>query len=833
MKKVFTLLIMLLATLMSVNAERVVIFEGDNNVHLTVIPLPLHQDGVTLSIYGTVWPEGLHMYGGHESSLSVVDGKIVHVVFEHQGSTTFTFSSGSYSVQGENGYWTGNERFLSFVPSNDVVVHRIIVTVEDNKAASPTISPSSGTYYNPIEVSISCRTPGATIHYTTDGTAPDTLSPVYTAPFSVNHDMMVKAIAALDGEVSDIASAVYTIPNLPPFDRLEDLVPLDNDTQVRFTSPVYALAQHNKYLYVKDDSGGYALIWGNTGQTYNTGDVIPAGFVVTKSFYSGEMELMSPHVFQPASGNIPIEPETITPGQQGHDWFGHYVIIKNVHIVNEDGKYVAVDSLGNQIPIYFGTLGFPVPEDLSQPYDITGIIGSFGQQTIYRLLPTNVTPSGPEPMRIGLGNYWEHYDPVNPPEESITFDYDATVILQTGSYLYAKDETGYGLIYGNVGQTYKHGDVFPAGYGGKVTIYQDFPELTQPFHGFQPAKGRVDVVPEEVTIPQVNPDLWAHYVIFKQVYLDPIKGVIRDMYGNELPIYIRPGLPFTYPDDLSKPIDVRGLLTYYHGQPQLLVWEEQIPIPVVCLQDCYDLENSSKPFSIKLIVIYQSGAYLYVKDLCGEYILMYGNIGQQFVNGDTIEGVARFTTYQQHLQLSPEGDWVKVAPGPPVEPEDVGCTEEVSQDMCHWYVRFENVKIVTEEGNTYIEDECGRLLLFNRFQIQIPDPFEPSVTPPYDLNHDGEVTIADINYLIDIILSGAVEYDWTWTPQSDLTGERTYDVQGFLSVYKNELEFIPLTIEITGWSKVIVGDLNNDHEVNVADLNSLVNYILGEIRGLK
>ena len=182
MKKVLTLLILLLATLMSINAERVVIFEGDNNVHLTVIPLPLHQDGVTLSIYGTVWPEGLHMYGGQESSLSVVDGKIVQVVFEHQGSTTFTFSSGSYSVHGENGYWTGNERFLSFVPSNDVVVHRIIVTVEDNKAATPTISPSSGTYYNPIEVSISCRTTGATIHYTTDGTAPTRCPPCIPLP---------------------------------------------------------------------------------------------------------------------------------------------------------------------------------------------------------------------------------------------------------------------------------------------------------------------------------------------------------------------------------------------------------------------------------------------------------------------------------------------------------------------------------------------------------------------------------------------------------------------------------------------------------------------------
>lgn len=829
MKRIITVFTLSLLAVVAAWGERVVIFEGDNDIHLTVIPLTLHQDGVTLSLYGTVWPEGLHMYADHESSLSVVDGKIVQVVFEHQGSTTFTFSSGSYFVDGGNGLWAGNVSFLSFVPSNEVVVHRIIVTVEDNKAASPTISPSSGIYYNPIEVSISCRTPGATIHYTTDGTVPDMQSPVYTAPFTISQDTKVKAISTLDGEVSDIASAVYTIPNLPPFDRLEDLVPLDNDTQVRFTSPVYALAQHNKYLYVKDDSGGYALIWGNTDQTYNTGDVIPAGFVVTKSFYSGEMELMSPHVFQPASGNIPIEPETITPGQQGHDWFGHYVIIKNVHIINDDGKYVAVDALGNQIPIYFGTLGFPVPEDLSKPYDITGIIGSYGQQTIYRLLPTNVTPAGPEPTRIGLGNYRDYYDPVNPPE-SITIDYDATVILQTGPYLYAKDETGYGLIYGNVDQTYRHGDVFPAGYGGKVTIYQDFPELTQPFHGFQPAKDRVDVVPEVVTIPQVNPDLWAHYVLIKQVIIDKLNGVIRDKDGNELPIYIRPGLTFTYPEDLSQRIDIRGIISYYRGQPQLLVWDsDEIPIPIDCLQDFYGLENTGSAFQIRLIVIYQNGKNLYVKDLCGEYMLVYGNIGGQFVNGDTIECVVKWGVYQQQKQLIPIGDWRLIGHGPEVEPEEGMFIEELSQDMCYWYIRLKNVKFVTEGDNTYIEDEYDRLPMFNKFGIDIPVPGDPTVTPPrnpYDLNDDGEVNIADLNCLINMILSGTIDSDWTWIPQGDYEG--TFDVTGFLTVYKNQLEFYPIEIVPSDSTIVIVGDLNQDNEVNIADINALIDRILGQ-----
>ena len=377
-----------------------------------------------------------------------------------------------------------------------------------------------------------------------------------------------------------------------------------------------------------------------------------------------------------------------------------------------------------------------------------------------------------------------------------------------------------------MGQTYNHGDVIPAGFGGKVTYYDGWPELAQPLSGFQPPIAQVEVVPEEVTIPQVGPALWAHYVIIKNVIVDKEKGVIRDENGNELPIYIRPGLPFTYPDETQR-IDIRGIVTAYKGNFQLLVWDldDQDPIPVHCLQDAYNLENPDATFKIKLVVIYQNGVNLYAQDLCEDYILMYGNIGGEFVNGDTIEGLAHWGTYQNQRQLVPVGDWAKVGHGLPVEPEDAGCTEEVSQDMCHWYVRFENVEIVTEDGKTYIEDECDRLLMYNKFNIEIPGPELPIAPPsnPYDLNHDGEVTIADINCLIDMILSGKIDYDWIWTQEDD--GEMKWNVSGFLTVFNNQLELYPVEITSAGGATHIIGDLNFDGELNVADVNALVDYM--------
>ena len=56
-------------------------------------------------------------------------------------------------------------------------------------------------------VMMECQTPGATIHYTLDGSIPTIESAVYTNPVKVEHNLMVKAIACCEGYVdSDVAT---------------------------------------------------------------------------------------------------------------------------------------------------------------------------------------------------------------------------------------------------------------------------------------------------------------------------------------------------------------------------------------------------------------------------------------------------------------------------------------------------------------------------------------------------------------------------------------------------------------------------------------------------
>ena len=81
--------------------------------------------------------------------------------------------------------------------------------------ATPVFSPASGTYLLPQLVMISDATPGATIYYTTNGSAPTTSSAVYTGAITVSAPETLKAMAvdAGDGN-SAVASSTYLI-NVP------------------------------------------------------------------------------------------------------------------------------------------------------------------------------------------------------------------------------------------------------------------------------------------------------------------------------------------------------------------------------------------------------------------------------------------------------------------------------------------------------------------------------------------------------------------------------------------------------------------------------------------
>jgi len=89
----------------------------------------------------------------------------------------------------------------------------------NGKVQPPTSSHEPGQYYKEQQITLKSNTPGTKIYYTTDGSTPTKRSKLYTAPITVNDDVMIKAFAvrgnlnehALTKSYGKISSEVVTL----------------------------------------------------------------------------------------------------------------------------------------------------------------------------------------------------------------------------------------------------------------------------------------------------------------------------------------------------------------------------------------------------------------------------------------------------------------------------------------------------------------------------------------------------------------------------------------------------------------------------------------------
>lgn len=121
--------------------------------------------------------------------------------------------------------------------------------------ATPTFNPAQGEYTEAQNVTITCATEDAVIHFTVDGTDPTAESPVYAEAIAVGETTTIKAIAMKEDMTnSEIASATYTI-NIPSG---------EGKIYVKVTNP-NQLVSGKKYIVV-NEANNIAM-----GTTFNSG----------------------------------------------------------------------------------------------------------------------------------------------------------------------------------------------------------------------------------------------------------------------------------------------------------------------------------------------------------------------------------------------------------------------------------------------------------------------------------------------------------------------------------------------------------------------------------
>jgi hypothetical protein len=90
-----------------------------------------------------------------------------------------------------------------------------IFTIDYTTVSTPFFDPVGGTYNSDLSVSLSTNTDGASIYFTTDGSAPTTDSSLYSTPVEVSGDgttLIIRAYAVKDGMTdSDVSTATYSV----------------------------------------------------------------------------------------------------------------------------------------------------------------------------------------------------------------------------------------------------------------------------------------------------------------------------------------------------------------------------------------------------------------------------------------------------------------------------------------------------------------------------------------------------------------------------------------------------------------------------------------------
>lgn len=198
----------------------------------------------------------------------------------------------------------------------------------------------------------------------------------------------MKALAIKGDAKSSVVTATYTLAD--GVASIAEFLALEEGATVVFENPVIVTYPTEKHLYVKDETGAM-LIWGDTGQTYEQGDVIPAGFYGTSAIYGGEPELsvFRTYNFKPATEQVEVEPTYIQVQDINTTHFAEYVTIFNTTIeAMGDGYWWITDDTGDGM-LYTENFGVLPPEDLDWRYNVTGIVGShYNIGTIYYLQPT-------------------------------------------------------------------------------------------------------------------------------------------------------------------------------------------------------------------------------------------------------------------------------------------------------------------------------------------------------------------------------------------------------------------------------------------------------------
>lgn len=380
--------------------------------------------------------------------------------------------------------------------------------------------------------------------------------------------------------------------------------------------------------------------------------------------------------------------------------------------------------------------------------------------------------------------------------DDFEFKGDAVVTYQYGQYLFVRDNSDYGLIYGainsndstNLNPTFEAGAVLNQNWTAKKTTYNSLIEYT----GAQnvSASGNTNA---ELAAPQaitaLSEDMVNALVTISNV--TSISGTTATLAdGTEITLYNR--FNATIPSFTDGNNTITGIVSIYKSNLQLyfISCDYVAPQPTVV-----DVNNIAEAIALDegtqftmyndVVVTYHNGKRLFIRDTKGNSGMIYDTksaIEGTFENGQVLSD-GWTATYQYFNGNTPEFTNPEGVEAAGTETRDASPfkRESIDSTNVNEYVILKGVTLQADATDTDIFYTAEGLQICNFFNgVEIP----------------------------------AVEEG------------KNYDVTGIVMISKAGLVRVYITELTEAAAAGLRGDVNNDGDVNIGDVTTLIDYLL-------
>ena len=749
---------------------------------------------------------------------SNASGKVTQNIFvgEDAVSTETTGAKGTNTYEiAEANQAAGTVFTLRVTNDNNTQITKINITVEDGSTPEPTVAapvftPNGGKFSGSQEVTITCADGPCNIYYS-EGTELDWANyTYYNAPFYVTETKTFTAVAEKGGIMSEPTTVTFTKVDPAP---AYTFLPANYD------------AVENKEFSIEKDGVTFECTKGTiTGEQFRIFKGQTATFTAGEGIadiVKIEFTCTAEGVNQYGPGCFAMQSENGTYAYEGNigTWTGKTNSVILTASKDQVRATQIVFTLDDGTTVYVADPILPEEREFDDEMTITITAeegatinyalndGDYTEYTVpftidetttvkayaeYEGIRSNVVSA--TYTKKGATDAITTLEQANALEDDteFTFGGNVVVVYKNGSNLWVKDETASGLIFGSGLTNFEQGTVLNSGWSAKKVMYQDIiPEFKNPKDVTASDQEKVTVEPTVVEISAIDASMMNDYIRINDVTIDSISSSDKkNYYANGMVLRNQFNGDFTL--EAGKTYSLIGLATAYKGVPQVYITEvvdyvapEPEFVDVNNFAEAYALESGTKVKMLNdAVVTYQNGSRLFVRDTEGTSGLIYGSLGKTFENGQVL-GDEWTATYQLFNGNTHEFEILNAeeifASGETRNAAPVECTS-ISANIVNEYVILKGVTLQADT-TANIFYTANNIQICNFFNgVEIPEVKENS----------------------------------------------TYDVTGIVMLSKAGQVRVYVTEMTEVSSQTLVGDVDEDGNVNITDVTALIDMLLSD-----